>query len=81
MFRFPLYFSPNEDQKFSGIGNGILSSSEEVGVAEDTFGVISPAFVEAVHVELSDERVHFAVAEVSGQDDGLELVDVLDDEL
>jgi hypothetical protein len=81
LFRFTLYFSPNEDQKFSEIGNGILSSSEEAGVTEDTFGMIGPTFVEAVHVELSDERVHFAVAEVPGQDDGLELVDVLDDEL
>lgn len=49
-------------------------------MAENTLRVISSAFVEAVHIELSDEGVHFAVAEVSGKDDGLELIDVLDDE-
>ena len=48
-------------------------------MAEDTFGVICSAFMEAVHVELSDERVHFAVSEVSGEYDGLELVDIFDD--
>ena len=50
-------------------------------VTEDTLGVISSALVEAVHVELADEGVHFVVPEVARQDDGLELVDVLDDEL
>lgn len=50
-------------------------------MAEHTFGVISSTFVETVHVELADKRVHFGVSEVSGQDDCLELVDVLDDKL
>ena len=50
-------------------------------MAEDTLGVISPTFVEAVHIELTDEGVHFGVTEVSGEDDGLEFVDVFDDEL
>ena len=50
-------------------------------MTEDTFRVVGSAFVEAVHIELSDERVHFGVSEVAGEDDGLELVDVLDDEL
>ena len=59
----------------------VLSVLEEVGVAEHAFGVIGSAFVETVHVELADKRVHFRVSEVSGQDDGLELVDVLDDKL
>ena len=50
-------------------------------MTEDTFGVVSSAFVETVHVELSDERVHFIVSKVSGEYDGLELVGVFDDEL
>ena len=50
-------------------------------MAEDALGVFSPTFVEAVHIELADEGVHFGVAEVSGEHDGLEFVDVLDDEL
>ena len=50
-------------------------------MTEDTLGVISPAFVEAVHIELADERVHFGMSEVSGEDDGLEFVDVFDDKL
>jgi hypothetical protein len=37
--------------------------------------------VEAVHVELADKAVDFVVAEVSGEDDLLELVDILDDKL
>ena len=49
-------------------------------MTENTLRVISSAFVKAVHIELSDEGVHFAVAEVSGKDYGLELIDVLDDE-
>lgn len=50
-------------------------------MTEHAFGVICSTFVETVHVELADKRVHFGVSEVSGQDDGLELVDVLDDKL
>ena len=81
LFHFPFNFAPDEDQKISEIGKGILSSFEEAGVAEDALGVICSTFVEAIHVELSNERIHFAVAEVSGKNDGLELVDVFDDEL
>lgn len=50
-------------------------------MAEHALGVVSSALVEAVHVELADEGVHLVVPEVARQDDGLELVDVLDDEL
>ena len=50
-------------------------------MTEDTFGVISPTFVEAIHVELSDERVHFGVSEVTWKDNRLKLINVLDDEL
>ena len=50
-------------------------------MAEDTFGVIGSAFVEAVHVELPYEWVHFAVSEVAREDYGLEFVDIFDDEL
>ena len=59
----------------------VLSVFKEAWVTEDTLGVISPTFVEAVHIELADERVHFRVSEVAGKDDGLEFVDILDDEL
>lgn len=60
---------------------GVLSVAEEGRVAEDALAVIGAGLVEAVHVELPDERVHFVVAEVAGQYDLLELVDVLDHEL
>ena len=38
-------------------------------------------FVEAVHVQLSDEAIHFLVSEVAGKDNLLEFYDVFDDEL
>jgi hypothetical protein len=50
-------------------------------VAEDVFRVIGSCFVEAVHVELADETVHFVVAKVAGQDDLLKLIGVFDGEL
>jgi hypothetical protein len=50
-------------------------------VTENTLRVIRTAFVEAVHVQLADEGVHLAVAEVSRKDYLLELVHVLDHEL
>ena len=50
-------------------------------MTEDTLGMIGTTFVEAVHVELANEGVHFGVAEVAGEDDGLKFVDVFDDEL
>lgn len=59
----------------------LRSASLEGGMAEHTLGVIRPAFVEPVHVELTYERVHFVVAEVLGQYYLLELGDILDDEL
>ena len=37
--------------------------------------------MEAVHVELSDEGVHFIVSKVFGKDNSLEFVDILDDKL
>lgn len=49
-------------------------------MAEGAFEVIVFDFVEAVHVELPDEAVHFVVAEVPGQYDFLQLLDILDDE-
>lgn len=48
-------------------------------VAEGAFEVVVFDFVEAVHVELPDEAVHFVVAEVPGQYDFLQLLDILDD--
>lgn len=60
---------------------GVLSAAEEGRVAEDAFGVVCAGLVKAIHVELAYEAVDFIVAEVSGEDDLLELVDVFDDEL
>lgn len=48
-------------------------------MAEGAFEVVVFDFVEAVHVELPDEAVHFVVAEVPGQYDFLQLLDILDD--
>jgi hypothetical protein len=50
-------------------------------VAKNAFGMISPTFVEAVHVELPYEGIHFAVTKVFGQDHLLEFSDVFDNEL
>jgi hypothetical protein len=50
-------------------------------MTENTFGVIGSAFVEAVHVELPDEGVHFAVTEVFGENYLLELIGIFNDEL
>ena len=50
-------------------------------MAEGAFEVVMFDLVEAVHVELPDEAVHFVVAEVPGQYDFLQLLDILDDEL
>lgn len=49
-------------------------------MAEGAFEVVVFDFVEAVHVELPDEAVHFVVAEEPGQYDFLQLLDILDDE-
>jgi hypothetical protein len=50
-------------------------------MAENTFGVISSTFVKAVHVELSDKRVYFAMSEVFRKDYLLEFIYIFDDEL
>lgn len=50
-------------------------------MAENTFGVVSSTFVEAIHVELPDKGVHFAMTEVFGEDQLLKLISILDDEL
>jgi len=49
-------------------------------VAENTPGMISAAFVKAVHVELAYEGIHFAVAKVLGEHDLLKLGGVFDHE-
>ena len=56
-------------------------SAEEEGMTEDVLAGVFAAFVEAVHVELADEGVDVAVAEVLGQDVVLEVIDLLDGEL
>ena len=50
-------------------------------MAEGAFEVVMFDLVEAVHVELPDEAVDFVVAEVAGEHDFLQLLDILDDEL
>ena len=50
-------------------------------VFEGALEVVVFHLVETIHVQLPNEAVHFLVAEVVGQDDFLELEDVLDDEL
>lgn len=59
----------------------VLSIFNEGRVTEDALGMISSAFMEVIHVELSDKRVHFGVPEVTGKDNRLKFVDVFDDEL
>ncbi len=66
----------------------VLLVSYEIGVAEDTPGILFPSLVKAVHVELNkkmkylaDEAVDVAVAEVFGKNNFLKFVDVLDDKL
>ena len=59
----------------------VSMSPDEEGVAEDVFAGIFAAFVEAVHVELADEGVDVAMAEVLGEDVVLEVIDFFDGEL
>ena len=56
-------------------------SLEEEGVTEDIFAGVLATLVEAVHVELPDERVDVSVSEVLGQDVVLEVVDLFDGKL
>ena len=50
-------------------------------MAEDALGEFIAGLMKTIHVELPDEAVHLAVPKKSGQDDLLELGDVLYDEL
>ena len=54
---------------------------KEAWMAEDVFGGVFAALVEAVHVELANETVDVAVSEVLGEDVVLELLDFFDGEL
>ena len=56
-------------------------SSLEEGMTEYIFGGVFPAFMEAIHIELSDEGVDIAVPEVFGEDVILEVIDLFDGEL
>ena len=58
-----------------------MLSFQEEGMAEDILAGVFATFVEAVHVELSDERVDVAVSEVFGEDVVLEVVNLFDGEL
>jgi hypothetical protein len=53
----------------------------EVLVPEGALEGVVFDFVEAVHVELPDEAVHFVVPEVVRQHDFFKFYDVLNDEL
>lgn len=44
----------------------LLSAFLKGGMAEYTFGVVCAALMKAIHVELPDEGIHLAMAEVSG---------------
>ena len=55
-------------------------TSQEVWMTEDIFARVFPAFVEAVHVELSDEGVYITVSEVFGENMILEVIDLFDGE-
>ena len=50
-------------------------------VFEGAFEVVVFHFVEAIHVQLPDETVHFFVSEVAREDDLFEFDDIFDDEL
>ena len=49
-----------------GIGGGVLAILLEELVLEGAFEVVVLHFVEAIHVELPDEAIHFFVSEISG---------------
>ena len=51
---------------------------QEVWVTEDVLAGVFATFVEAVHVELSYERVDISVPEVFGEDVVLEVIDSFD---
>ena len=57
---------------------GLGLSSEEEWMAEDIFTRIFTTFMEAVHVELSNERVDVAMSEVFGQNVILKVIDLFD---
>ena len=58
----------------------LLSTPIEGWMAENAFGVISAGFMKTIHVELSNEAIHFVVSEVSRKDNLLKFIDILDDE-
>lgn len=60
--------------------NKLLSIFLEQWMTKNTFWVIFSRLVESIHVQLSDEGVYFVMAEIFGQNNLLELIDVLDDE-
>ena len=63
------------------IGKEVRFIFLEVLMSKGWFKVVVLHFVEAVHVQLSDEAIHFLVSEVAGKDNLLEFYDVFDDEL
>lgn len=50
-------------------------------MTEDTFCMLLAGFMEAIHVELTHETIHFAVAEEERKDDLLEFGDIFDDKV
>lgn len=56
-------------------------SSQEKRVAENILAWVFAALVEAIHVELADERIDVPVAEVFGEDMVLKGVNLFDGEL
>ncbi len=56
-------------------------TSDEIGVTENIFTGVFTTLVEAVHVQLSDERVDISVSEIFWEDVVLEVIYLFDREL
>ena len=56
-------------------------TSDEIGVTENIFTGVFTTLVEAVHVQLSDERVDISVSEIFWEDVVLEVIYLFDCEL
>jgi hypothetical protein len=41
------------------------SIPDEIRMTEYTFGMISSGLVEAIHIQLSNETIHFVVSEIT----------------
>ena len=74
IFLLVLDFAPYEMQD-------VGLPSQKVRVAKNVFARVFAAFVKAIHIELSDERVDIPVPEELGKNMVLEVVDLFDGKL